>query len=263
MIWFIRSWRRKRLARRPFPRAWLPIVERSLPFAAALEGAERERFLTQLKVFAWEKFFVGAQGLTVTDEMRVVVSGAAARLVRNLSLDRYDRLTEIVLYPSHYQHPTHHADAGARTVVYGEAHRFGTVVLSWDAVRHGIARADDGHDTAIHEFAHVLDIVDGAFDGTPELSGGAPAYRRWARVLSRRFEQLRARPRHNVLREYGAQNEAEFFAVATETFFEKPHELAESQPDLYEALRDFYACDLAATGDRGDSRTRRSQRRRR
>lgn len=258
MLWLLRKWKRRRLAKRPFPAEWLDIVERDLPFAEPLEGGERERFLTHLKVFAWEKYFIGAQGLEVTDKMRVVISGAAARIVRNLSLDVYDRLTEIVIYPSHYRHPNRAADD--LTIIYGEAHDWGTVVLSWDAVKQGIARGDDGKDTAIHEFAHVLDRVDGAFDGTPELSGGVAAYRRWARVLTRAFERLRRNPRRNVLRAYGAQNEPEFFAVATETFFERPLALLDEQPELYDVLSDYFEVDPAQVRrkvNRTSSRTRR------
>ena len=150
-------------------------------------------------------------------------------------------VTEILIYPSHYKHP----DGDA--VIYGEAHQWGTVVLSWDAVRHGIAIPNDGHDTAVHEFAHVLDVADGTFDGTPELHE-ADDYPRWAYVLSRHFNQLRRGRGRQLLREYGATNEAEFFAVATEVFFEKPSVLARRAPDLYETLATYYRVDPAHTG---------------
>jgi MtfA peptidase len=238
---FFRGLRRKRLARQPFPAHWEALVARRLPFAAKLSADERERFLLHLKVFALDKDWFGAAQLVITDEMKVAISGAAARLSRNLSLDLYDELRTIVIYPSHYKH------AGSEgTVVYGEAHRWGQVVLSWDAVLAGLVNAGDGHDTALHEFAHVLDSSDGAFDGTPELHDRRD-YHAWARVFSQRYFALKARPNTTVLRPYGATNESEFFAVATEAFFEKPRQLKQKAPDLYQELARYYRVDPSAT----------------
>jgi len=235
---FVRGWKRRRLARRPFPAEWMPVVEQHFPFVKRVDAPTRERFLTRLKVFALEKRFEGAGGLEVTDEMKVVVAGCAARLARNLDLDVYDDLVTVVLYPAAWKSPRDGAG-----VHLGEAHRWGLVVLAWDAVRHGLAAPGDGHDTALHEFAHVLDLVDGEFDGTPELATWAEVHA-WARVFSAHYEKLRARPeRSKVMRAYGATNEAEFFAVATEAFFEKPAKLKERAPDLYAELKRYFRRD--------------------
>jgi len=236
-----RSFTRRRLARRPFPEAWLPPLERRVPFFRDLEDPLRERFLTQLQVFAWEKDFIGAGGLEIDDEVRAVVSAAAVRLVLHLDLSFYDRLTEIVVYPEAFRRP------GEEQWILGEAHTWGTVVLSWQSVLSGLANQEDGHDTASHEFAHVLDRATGAFDGTPELRARAH-YRPWGQVMSRNYLALRrgARRARKVLRQYAATNEAEFFAVATETFFEKPDQMREQTPDLYAELERFYGCDPAA-----------------
>jgi Mlc titration factor MtfA (ptsG expression regulator) len=242
MFGLFRGLRRRRLAKRPFPDEWMAALEAHVPFFAGLEADARQRFLDYLKVFAWEKHFIPAGGMEVTDEVIVVISAAAVRLVLHLDLSYYNRLTEIIVYPSHYRHP----DSGDDAVVYGEAHAWGTVVLSWDAVRHGLSNPRDGHDTATHEFAHVLDRADGAFNGTPELRAGAD-YRPWAEVMSHHFDKLRARGRkqRKSLRRYGATNEAEFFAVATEAFFEKPGQMLEATPDLYRELERFYRFDPA------------------
>jgi Mlc titration factor MtfA (ptsG expression regulator) len=142
---------------------------------------------------------------------------------------------EVIVYPNDYLHPD------SDDVILGEAQQWGTVVLSWDAVLDGMANGRDGHDTALHEFAHVLDVADGAFDGTPELHRFGD-YRTWARVMRKEFLKLRhdVPRRRTVLREYGATDEAEFFAVASETFFEKPQQLKEKAPELYEELSRFY-----------------------
>ena len=241
MFGIVRRLRRRSLRKRPFPADWYPYLEARVPFYTALDPALRERFLEYLKIFVWEKHFIGAGGMEVTDEVEVVIAAAAVRLILHLELSMYDRLTEIVVYPSHYRHPD------AEHAVFGEAHQWGVVVLSWDAVIHGLTNPDDGHDTAIHEFAHVLDRKDGSFDGTPALRCGE-SYRPWAEIMSRHFLSLRRRRRaeRRVLRDYGAINEAEFFAVATESFFEKPAQMKKRLPDLYRVLQRFYGFDPAA-----------------
>lgn len=240
MFKFLRDRERKGLLREPFPDAWIEILDDDLPFVAQLEGEELERFLAHTKVFANQKRWIAAGGLEeVTTVMKVVISGCAARLVRNLPLDAYDRLTEVVVYPRSF------AFEDDEREILGQSHPWGTVVLAWDSVRRGIATANDGHDTAIHEFAHALDVADGRHDGTPILEHGAH-YRDWTRVLGAHFARLQESPYDNVLRPYGAKNEAEFFAVATEAFFEKPRALRRHAPDLYDQLALFYAIDPAS-----------------
>ncbi|MFH2008705.1 MAG: M90 family metallopeptidase [bacterium] len=238
MFGFLRRRKRKKLLQQPFPDHWPAILEQHLPFYARLKGDDRQRFHDNLKVFVWERSFIGAKGLEVTDEHRVVIAAAAVRLVQKLDISVYDRLTEIVVYPYDYQHPD------GTDIVLGEAHHWGVVVLSWPAVLSGIHNPCDGWDTAMHEFAHVLDRNSGAFNGTPPLRASAH-YRPWAEVMQRRFDKLRAGSarEHRVMRNYGAKNEAEFFAVATEAFFERPRVMKQLTPDLYDELKQFYGVD--------------------
>ncbi len=244
MFGLLRSWKRRQFARRPLPEHWVPILDKRVPFFASLAPPIRERLLTRFKIFVWEKHWIEAGGMEIDDEVRVVIAAAAVRLALHLRQGVYDRLTEIVVYPSHYKHP----DDDDNSVVFGEAHAWGTVVLSWDAVVGGLANPKDGHDTATHEFAHVLDRRTGRFDGTPELHARAD-YRPWALVLSHHFDRLRAgrAKQRRMMRRYGATNEAEFFAVATESFFEKPECMLESAPDLYKLLKRYYRFDPASS----------------
>ncbi len=231
---------RRRLAgREPFPEVWRGILRRRVPFYERLDAATRERFEHKLKVFARTKEFQGARGFVIDDEVRVVIAATAARLVANLPDEHYERLLSIVVYASHYKHPA------LEHVVFGEANDLGAVVLSWEAVLRGLDDPRDGHDTATHEFAHALDVEDGAFDGAPELEGAA--YAPWARVMTSAYAALRTRRRRArpVLRDYGAKNPAEFFAVSTEAFFEKPRQMKEKHPALYEQLAAYYRCDPA------------------
>jgi Mlc titration factor MtfA (ptsG expression regulator) len=137
----------------------------------------------------------------------------------------------------------------------GEAWESGAVVLAWDAVQAGAANPDDGHNVVFHEFAHQLDFEDGRTDGAPLLGTDVPWYRRknryqmWARVLGDEYERLRANVEageSTAIHEYGATNPAEFFAVATEFFFERPRHMQLRCAELYEELKQFYKQDPAS-----------------
>lgn len=241
MLGLWRSWRRRRWRKDPFPEEWRRVLEKRVPFWGQISAPLRPRFEHMLTCFIREKAWIPAGGMELSDDVRVVIAATAVRLVLHLDLSYLDRLTEIVVYPAVYKHPE---GDGA---IFGEAHRFGTVVLAWDAVTHGVRNPRDGEDTATHEFAHVLDRATGAFDGTPMLAEFS-AYRSWADIMSRNFKRLRRRDRRQrrVLRAYGATNEAEFFAVATESFFEKSKQMRTLTPELYEELKSFYGHDPAA-----------------
>jgi len=231
---------RWRAQRQPFQPAWRTILDAEVPFYGRLAPQPRARFEDKLKVFLLTKHFIEAGGMVLTELHKVVISAAAARLTMNIPGEHYERLTEVVVYPGAYVHKAGTHDGA----VFGEAHTWGTVVLSYDAVTHGLKNAGDGHNTAMHEFAHVLDVEDGTFDGTPHLEGRA--YAPWASVMSAAFLELRnkdAQRRRSVMRAYGATNEAEFFAVATETFFEKPAQLKGRHPEMYLLLCEYFRMD--------------------
>lgn len=242
MFGLIRYFRRKKLAKEPFPNDWFKILEARVPFFSLIPNDQKGRFLLFLRIFSEEKHFIGASGMEITDEVKVVISACAVRLVLYLDISFYDRLTEIVVYPYVYHHPDD------EIAILGEAHEWGTVVLSWPAVLEDLANSYDGHETAFHEFAHFLDrFGDGRFDGTPKLRSRV-SYRPWAQVMSRHYFALRKRKKEErkVLRMYGATNEAEFFAVCTEAYFEKPRQMKKLLPDLYEELQEFYGGDPAS-----------------
>ena len=241
MLSWIRNRRRKKIRERSFPRHWLEIIQDYSSFVDEIPMEKMHKFQADLMVFEHEKEFIGAGGFEITEDVRVVISAAAVRLVVHLDVSRFDRVSEIVVYPSAYQHH----DGG--DVILGQVSDWHQVVLSWQAVAAGLKNARDGRDTATHEFAHVLDRRSGAFDGTPDLRAHED-YGPWARVLSEHFLRLRngGRRHRKLLRDYAATNEAEFFAVATEVFFEKPRLMRDRAPDLYEELRRFYGGDPAS-----------------
>ncbi len=230
MAGLIRRVQRALLLREPFPAAWDEIIAARLPFVGKLDDATQERFREHVAVFISEKNFEGV-GIELDDEIKVVIAGEAARLTMNIDFDLYSAIESIVVRPTHMKKDDAH--------ILGLVHRWGTVMLAWDAVERGLANDSDGLNTSLHEFAHAIDLVSGDFDGTPPLENGT-ALRRWATVFARDFLELQAEPNRGLLRAYGAENEAEFFAVAVEVFFEKPRQLRAKHPELYGLLAEFF-----------------------
>ena len=186
--------------------------------------------------------------------MRIAVAARACLLVLNrIELDEplYPELETIIIYPSSYRARVKRQE-GYVTVEdeharLGESWTHGVVVLAWDAVLHGAANPSDGHDVVLHEFAHQLDGADGVMDGTPELDDH-DHFEAWSSVAGEAYTELRAavaRGRKTSIDAYGATNEAEFFAVVVEQFFEKPLQLTQRYPDLYAELALFFRFDPA------------------
>jgi MtfA peptidase len=244
-------WARRRAAARPLTEEQRAVLTREMPFLATMPEEDKARFHAHIQMFLAGKRFEGV-GIEVTDEMRLLIAACAARLSRNIGFSIYDGIGSVILYPEAVLVPRRAAGpsgfdvAETTTAAHGVHSSAGAVVLSWAAVKAGLRNPHDGHDTALHEFAHALDAADGGYDGTPPMSRRAS--REWARVFSEHFLALAKAPHKNVLDAYGATNEAEFFAVATETFFEKPNAMRRRAPALYGALRDFFHVDPAEQG---------------
>ena len=240
-----------RLPTGAIPDAWHGIVEHNVPLARWLTSDERERLLRLVQLFLTEKHFEGCGGLTLTEEMKVTIAAEACLLLLHLEGPCYPTLRTVLVYP-HGFIPKRARSPGTGEVapppvrLIGESWGAGVVVISWDDTLAGARNPDDGENVVLHEFAHQLDGEDGVTDGAPILPPGA--LRTWGGVLSEEYERLRrdaAQDRRSALDEYGATNKAEFFAVATETFFEKPVQLEREHPALYAQLQQFYRQDPA------------------
>lgn len=233
-----------------FPSKWEEILLKNLALYRHLPAELREQLRNDIKIFLSEKRFEGLGGLEMTDEIRVTIAGEACLLLLNRENRDYPGLISILVYPTAYvAEETRHIGGGVYaegpSVRLGESWQHGSVVLAWDNVRQGGMNAEDGHNVVIHEFAHQLDQEDGAADGAPIL-GKNSSYAVWAHIMSEEYERLRFGSRHHkkhVLDDYGATNPAEFFAVATEAFFEKPRQLRKKSPYLYAELAEFYNLD--------------------
>ncbi len=245
----LRQARRRRVSALPLPEEWKQIIEKHVPLTKRLPDAMKEQLQGLVQVFLNEKRFEGCGGLEVTDEIRVTVAAQACMLLLNRQATYFPKLHDIFVYPHTYVAKTLSSDG--RVVVdrdsvrLGESWQNGPVVLAWDSVKGGTSNVHDAQNVVLHEFAHQLDQEDGTADGAPILSRRA-RYVAWARVLGAEYENLRGskkKRRRSVMNKYGATNPAEFFAVATETFFEKPKQMQKRHPELYDELRDYYKLD--------------------
>ncbi len=244
--------RRARLLETPFPPEWIAILDRNVKAFAVLDTEQQQHLRDLAQVFIAEKNWEGCGGLELTDEMRVTIAGTACLLILGRDHDLMREVESILVYPSTVmlpEQPRGFFDGrpvvnDGPTAVHGVAHGGGPVVLAWDQVLTGGRNAKDGRNLVIHEIAHKLDFLDGEADGTPPLDSSA-ARREWARVCSEVY-LAHVKGDEHVLRDYATTNEAEFFAVASEVFFERPKQLARELPELYAVLRGFYNLDLAA-----------------
>jgi len=241
---------------RPFNEAEKKILDRDFPRWRSIPADLRSRFAGDTRVLMEEKNFEPCGTLTtVSDEMRLVISAQAALIILGKKDHHYfPRLKSILIYPGAFRDSgRRHFDipeAGDRGALYGESWETGSVILSWDNVVAGGRNSDDGMNVVIHEFAHQLDQDNGIADGIPLLADRA-AYARWAAVMGPQYDALVAASAERggpepFLDPYGATHPAEFFAVASETFFEDPLDLSEEHAELYEELVRYYGLDPAS-----------------
>ncbi len=252
MFDFFKSRRRATLRERPFPEAWRAIIVANTSHVSRLSSVDRTELEGHVQVFLVEKTFEGCGGLEMTDEIRVTIAAQACLLLLHRETDYFPDLDVILVYPHTYIAKTSAYVVGGAAIADEQARlgqsASGVVVLAWDAVRHGATDAHDGHNVTLHEFAHQLDQEDGAADGAP-LLGKRAMHTAWARVFGEEFAHLVDdvdKHRKSDIDAYGATSPAEFFAVVTDVFFEKPEPFKRRHPELYEQLALFYRQDPAA-----------------
>ena len=234
---------------KPFPPIWEGILNRNVALYRYLPDSLKKQLQGHIQVFLGEKIFEGCGGLKITDEIRVTIAAQACILLLNRKPTYYPKLYTILVYPGAY--------VGKKVTVIGMLHTEemtvrggeswprGEVVLAWDYVRQHAIDLADGYNVVLHEFAHQLDQEDGSADGAPILEKQS-SYKTWARVLSKEYQDLKRRAlsgRKDIMDAYGATNPAEFFAVATETFFERPKQMKLTHPELYNELKSYYGLD--------------------
>ena len=252
MFPFGKEARRRRIRRQPFPQGWLAILERNVGFFRRLSAEDRSELLGHIQVLLAEKRFEGCGQLQLTDEIVVTISAQACLLLLHRKTNYFPRLITILVYPSSYavaeNRPIqeHMIWEESTSIRLGEtARQMGSMVLAWDAVKFGASDPSDGKNLVLHEFAHQLDYENLLADGVPAL----PTRRdqlAWREVMRTEFASLRAAEQTGIptlLDTYGATNPPEFFAVATEAFFERPCALRSHHPRLYAQLQSYFQQD--------------------
>ncbi|MHC4737647.1 MAG: M90 family metallopeptidase [Planctomycetota bacterium] len=239
--------KRKNLGCKAFPEEWVKIIKENVPLYMHLPDSLKGELHGLIHIFLSEKSFEGCGGLEITDEVRVTIAAQACMLLLNRKTSYFRKLRNILVYPHTYvaRAVSSHGviEIEGRSVRLGESWQNGPVVLAWDSVTGGTRNIADGRNVVLHEFSHQLDQEDGSADGAPILEHRT-SYVTWARVLGEEYEALRKKRRGKaVMNKYGATNPAEFFAVATESFFEKPKQMKKKHPELYDELRDYYKLD--------------------
>ena len=259
----LRTRSRRRLLEKPFPTEWEAIIERNIDRYPALPIRQQRRLLDLTRIFLAEKSFEGV-GIELTDEVRVTIAAHAVTLLLNRYTDPKDAVfsgvRSVIVYPNRYRAAVSTIGPGGvvtegNQIRLGEAWHGpgtgGTIVLSWEDVpradRSGVSfegrrRSAHAHNVVLHEFAHALDAENGDVNGAPKLDRPG-AYAAWSNIMSREFVGLRraaALGLPTLLSAYGATNPAEFFAVATETYFDRPVEMRQHHPDLYSQLEGYY-----------------------
>jgi hypothetical protein len=238
--------RRRRLAARPFPETWRRQLLRCVPFYRKLDDEGRRRFENDVRFFVAEQRIYGIRGAPVTDEIKVLIAASAAMLCHGWPDWEWPTMRDIVVYPTAFDEEYR---IGASRHMAGMVHQQGPIIFSERDLRHSFSRPGDGLNVGLHEFAHVLDMAGGAADGVPAgvaWVASAP----WVQVIADRMQRVRRNECRRVLRAYAGVNEAEFFAVAVETFFEQPARLRAHDPELYGLLAEYFNLDPAGESER-------------
>jgi MtfA peptidase len=258
---WLKQRRRRKILAQPFPSESLEILRSNVPYYELLTETEKGRLRDDLRILIAEKYWEGCGGLKLTDEIKVTVAAQACLLLLGIEHDYYPMLQSILIYPSGYQAPDSTVIGGGVIIEgtserLGEAWYRGPVVLSWDAASHDARNFGEGRNLVFHEFAHQLDMLDRAMDGTPPLRSRGE-YQRWQQVMSAEFQRLveaSGSGEATLLDHYGATDVAEFFAVATECYFGRPTEMLAHHPRMYEVMREYYRQDPAARISQNDVR---------
>jgi Mlc titration factor MtfA (ptsG expression regulator) len=247
----LRDRRRSEAFREPFPEDWRAYLERGFPLYRRLPRALRLKLEPVVRAFLANVRFVGCQGLEITDEVRLVIATQACLLVVERDPGAYAGLSSVLVYPDEFVVTERHEDeAGvvceAESAVQGQSEDDQRIILSWRDVMESAADVDAYH-VVLHEFAHYLDNSVGGL--LTDTESGSESLKDWHDVLQREYEALCTAVddgEDTLVDENAAEHPSEFFAYATEVFFEKPAALARQHPALYAELRSFYGLDPAA-----------------
>ena len=249
-VWLQR--RRAHLYASPFNANWQAILEQHVALYSRLPAALRDKLHGHINYFLADKQLIGRNGQVITDEIKLIVAANACLLVIHRNDAIFLGFKTVLIYPDTYVAKQVSIESGVtvskNSVRAGESWHGGPIVLSWSDVMRGSLDGEDGHNVVLHEFAHKLDEENLTTNGMPILRN-REQYASWVEVLNKEYEAFLSRvdrKKNKVIDEYGAVSPPEFFAVATESFFEKGPAMAARLPELYKQLQDYYGVDPAS-----------------
>jgi Mlc titration factor MtfA (ptsG expression regulator) len=232
---------RAALAQTPFPVQWRTILEEQVAFYNKLTTEERERFETEIQIFLYEKQVTGIK-TEVDDQTLVLVAASALIPVFGFPEWEYENLGEILIYPDRFSKDFRQEGQGRHVAgMVGSGLMNGVMILSKKALWAGFNIDNDKRNVGIHEFVHLLDASDGAYDGIPERFLEHQYVEPWIRVMHQEMQRIRAG--QSTIDAYGGSSPTEFFAVTAEYFFEQPQALQNDHPELYALLRRVFQQD--------------------
>ena len=245
LTWF-KNRRRNRILRAPWPSSWNSILTNNVGHFKGLSSIEKNKLKAITKIIVSEKNWEAHGGLVMSDEIKVTIAGTAALILLGVDDFYFDRVNTVIVFPHPIRRETQDGlIVGRESHHAGESWQGGQVVLSWQDVICDSRNPSDGRNLVIHEFAHCLDRLDGEMGGSLTFDDSATT-ERWKQVCASAFEALSVaaeRGQTTLLDYYGTTNLAEFFAVSSETFFEKPRQLKHEHSELFELLVEYYKVD--------------------
>ncbi|MCH9646810.1 MAG: zinc-dependent peptidase [Deltaproteobacteria bacterium] len=247
LFWLLtrKSRRRKRLRSLPFPPEWEAVLQRQVVFFQALPADEQVRFRQQIQIFLHEKRITGV-GTKLDPTVRVLTAASAIIPIFGFPEWEWHQISEVLIYPHRFNEDFQFKDAEGRQILgmVGTGGMNGIMILAKPDLMQGFKNPGDKRNVGLHEFAHLVDKSDGSIDGVPEVGLGSAFIGPWIELVRRKMQEMEAGD--SDLNPYGLTNEAEFFAVATEYFFEKPGLMRRKHPELYSMLARVFHQDLAS-----------------
>ena len=234
--------RRATLRKQPFPTAWETILQREVQFFQTLDESEKDRFREEVLIFLSEKRITGIK-TSIDDTVRILVAASAIIPIFGFPGWEWDQIREVLIYPTTFNEQYEMSPAGNHDVLgmVGSGAMNRMMILSKPELLQGFRAAQDRRNVGIHEFTHLLDKTDGAVDGIPSVGLPRSVVTPWLKLIHKEMGNIRAG--HSDINPYGLKNEAEFFAVASEYFFENPDKMKRKHPELYAILEQVFQQD--------------------
>lgn len=225
-----------------FPSKWRAILTQEVNFYNSLSPAEKKQFEYKVQEFLLNCRITGIE-TTVNLTDKLLVAASAVIPILQFPRWRYTNLFEVLLYPKSFNEDFETKGNDRRILgMVGSGFMNGKMILSKQALHHGFDNNSDKKNTAIHEFVHLIDKLDGTIDGVPQLLLEQPCVIPWLDLMSKKIEEIEEQ--ESDINPYGGTSKVEFFAVVSEYFFERPKLLAKKHPELYDMLEEIFDHDM-------------------